>query len=241
VRGGAAVALALGPLVAACSPAGPSDGLPGGNVIRIEDPLGQLGDHRAAIRDLLTSTLRRTLQVLVLRDVTVTVIASEDPTLVIRGYGVGGRAPDGQTVLIGVDPGYPGLAQVLPERLPGILAHELNHCARWAGPGYGFTLLEALVSEGLADRFSIELLGVPVPPWCRAFPPDDTPRFLALAAPEFDSTTYQHGRWFFGGAGLPRWTGYTLGYRLVEAYLAGRPGVTAAQLVHTPAEAFRPR
>jgi hypothetical protein len=30
------------------------------------------------------------------------------------------------------------------------------------GPGYGRTLLEAIASEGLADHFAVELLGVPV-------------------------------------------------------------------------------
>ena len=96
-----------------------------------------------------------------------------------------------------------------------LLVHELHHCLRWRGPGTGQTLLfEALISEGLADHFAMELLGAKHP-WSNAFPRDETAKFLALAQPEFDSTTYNHPRWFFGGDHtLPWWTGYTLGFRL---------------------------
>ena len=82
---------------------------------------------------------------------------------------------------------------------------------------------------------------LPVPPWSDAFPRADTARYLDLARPELDSATYDHERWFFGPtATLPRWTGYTLGYRLVESYQAAHAGATAAQLVDTPAGSFRP-
>lgn len=97
------------------------------------------------------------------------------------------------------------------------------------------------MSEALADRFSIELLGAPVPPWSDAFPRDQTSYFMELARPEFDSAAYNHEHWFFGPSPpLPRWTGYTLGFRLVEAYQAQHPGSTATSLANTPASAFRP-
>jgi uncharacterized protein YjaZ len=80
-----------------------------------------------------------------------------------------------------------------------------------------------------------------MPPWSDALPRDQTARFLELARPEFDSASYDHARWFFASSpSLPRWTGYTLGFRLVESYQASHPGATAAQLVNTPASAFRP-
>ncbi len=90
------------------------------------------------------------------------------------------------------------------------------------------TLLEALVSEGLADHFAIELLEVPVPPWSDALPWTETAHYLELAQPEFDSVEYGHPRGFFGSSpDLPCWTGYTLGFRLVESYQAARVGVSS--------------
>ncbi len=231
-------ALLLAASLAGWSCDGPSEPDPTGpNSIRIIDPAGLLGDHESAIHAILDSTLARVADELQLTGVAITV----RPGTGIPGYGLGGNTPNGFTVRIEVDPGYPDLAQRLPERLPPLLAHELHHARRWRGPGYGRTLLEAMVSEGMADRFAIEFLGAKTPPWSDAIPQDETAAYLATSALEFDSATYDHDRWFFGASpDLPRWTGYTLGFRLVETYQAEHPGESAAQLVDTPANAFLP-
>lgn len=129
------------------------------NEVRFNDGAGELREHEAAIRELLTSTLARVTAVLPLTDLTIAVIP--DASRAIGGYGVGGFTPNARTVEVYVDPAFPGLAQVLEDRLPPLAAHELHHAKRWGGPGYGRTLLEAMVSEGLADHFSIELLRSP--------------------------------------------------------------------------------
>lgn len=238
----AALLLAVSVSTFACggggeSPTAPDPTRP--NEVRFSDPSGQLRGQESAIRELVTSTRDRVNGVLPLEGVTITVVV--DGARAIGGYGVGGRTFDAGRIEMYLDPAFPGIAQLLPERLPPLVAHELHHAKRFRGPGYGRTLLEAMVSEGLADHFSIELMGAPVPPWSDAFPRDETERYLEVALPEFDSASYSHERWFFGpSAPLPRWTGYTLGYRLVEAYRVGRPGESAAALVNTPANAFRP-
>jgi Predicted Zn-dependent protease (DUF2268) len=236
-----AASLALSAALVGCgggsSPTKPD--LTGPNAVRFTDGAGQLRDQEATIRNLVTSTLDKVNGALPLTGVTVTVIV--DASRAIGGYGMGGRTLDAATVEMYLDPGFPGLVQLLPDRLPPLVAHELHHVKRWRGPGYGRTLLEAMVSEALADHFSIEFMGAPVPPWSDAFPRDQTAHFLDLARPEFDSTTYDHDHWFFGpSAPLPRWTGYTLGFRLVETYQAQHSGSTAISLVNTPANAFRP-
>lgn len=169
----------------------------------------------------------------------VTFMVTADIARSIPGWGLGGYAPGPSTVEIVVDPEYPGLANVLDERLFYIALHEMHHTVRWRGPGYGSTLHETMISEGLADHFAVEGTGGPLPPWCVAFPESDTDRILALAAPELDSATFDFDAWFFRGRiDLPPWTGYTLGYRLVESRLAANAGATAASLVHAPAGDF---
>jgi uncharacterized protein YjaZ len=122
-----------------------------------------------------------------------------------------------------------------------MLAHEAHHAARFRGPGYGRTLLEAIVSEGLADHFAVELLSVPVQPWSDALPFGETDSWLERARPVLDTAAYGHEAWFFASTSeIPRWTGYTLGYRLVERYKAAHPGATATTLVHHPAKRLRP-
>ena len=52
------------------------------------------------------------------------------------------------------------------------IVHEVHHCLRMAGPGYGWTLGEALVSEGLAGQFAamrelVEETGLSAGKWLR--------------------------------------------------------------------------
>ncbi|MCZ8279252.1 MAG: DUF2268 domain-containing putative Zn-dependent protease [Acetobacteraceae bacterium] len=108
---------------------------------------------------------------------------------------------------------------------------------RNAAIGYGETLGEALVSEGLAGRFVEQLFGTAPEPWenamdeatLRAHLPDE-----ALLA----SSDYNHADWFYCRNGrLPCWLGYTLGYRIVGDWLATAPAPDAATWVGVPAKA----
>jgi uncharacterized protein YjaZ len=219
------------------SPTQPTPAPSAGNIVRFDDSGGALREHEASIRQLIESTSERVSPMLTLSGVTINVIPSSSRA--IGGYGVGGFTPTGSLVEIYIDPSFANLAQVLHDRVSRLTAHELHHAKRWRGPGYGRTLREAIVSEGLADHFSEEVFGPPVQPWSDAFPREDTARYFDVARPELGSSSYDHDRWFFNAsATLPRWTGYTLGYRLIETYKSSRPGTTAALLVSTPATDF---
>ena len=63
---------------------------------------------------------------------------------------------------------------------------------------------------------------------------------LGLAVQEWDKTDYNHEAWFFGTADRPGWSGYALGFRLVERFLTENPGSRASHLVNTEARTFRP-
>lgn len=194
--------------------------------------------HHGTIDSIAQAVVRQVGVALDLTGVKVTI--SIDRRGAIAGYGFGGRSPNGSTVLLYIDPQFPRVDSLLVHRLPSLLAHEMHHAKRWRNPGYGSSLLEAMVSEGMADRFAHELLGTPLPPWSEAFPATQDATLLAFARAEFDSRTYNHARWFFDeSAELPRWTAYTLGYRLVAAYIAAHPGTTATSLVTRPANDFR--
>lgn len=225
----------------ACDGSSPSRSEPPSSAASIvfADPQA-LAAHEEAITSLIRRTLDRTDRAMPVGFVRFQVTTTR--RLVIPEWGLGGLTLGPNDVEIAVDPDFPGLAEVLPQHLPQIVAHELHHCVRWQGLGYSYgTLLEALATEGLADHFAVELLGAPIPPWSDAFAESRTAFYLARARPELDSP-YDHPAWFLGArpADLPRWTGYTLGFRLVRDYLESHSGATAAGLVHAPAEAFRP-
>ncbi|MCC7133320.1 MAG: hypothetical protein IT352_11755, partial [Gemmatimonadales bacterium] len=102
------------------------------------------------------------------------------------------------------------------------------------------TLLEAMVSEGLADRFSMELLEIGERPWSTALNGAALTQWLDQARAQFDSRNYNHADWFFGSGSIPLWAGYSIGYLLVKDYLTAHPGESAARLVAAPAATFRP-
>lgn len=227
-------------LAAGCddsSPTGPRSSPAAARVV-INDPAGAFAQHHAAFRSLIEETTAIAGGELSVGMVTVEVLA--DPPRTIPDYGIGGFTLGPGRVEITVDPGYPDLGLILAERVPYTVAHELHHVVRWRGLGPPRTLLETLVFEGLADSFAIELLGTPLQPWSQAFAESETGFYLALARPDFDSATFDYQGWFFGAdPRLPHWAGYTLGLRIVADYQA-RTGRSAAELVNTPADAFRP-
>ena len=171
--------------------------------------------------------------------VTIDVVVQSWPGRVIECYGLVGYAPTGTMMQLTVDPDNANLATSLGEPLERTIAHELHHVQRQRGPGYGRTLGGALVSEGLAGHFAGELYGKRPEPWERALDIEEIARFAAEAEKDWDHHDYDHAAWFFGSGGRPCWTGYTLGYALVDRYLGDRPTLTAASLVDTPAAAFR--
>lgn len=224
---------------AACGSGSTGDGTPSSSRIEILDPDGRLAGLEATLRRTVTATLTAAAPLLDLRGVEITVAG--DASRAIAGYGVGGFTSDGSHVRLDVDADATWSQDVLEQRLALVCTHELHHVRRFRGPGYGVTLLEALVSEGLADHFAVDVQAAAPPPWTDAYPEARDAEILDAARAELDSPGYDHARWFFGaGADLPRWAGYTLGYRLVSDYLARHPGTTAAGLVEVPAASFRP-
>jgi hypothetical protein len=182
----------------------------------------------------------------------VNVVIQRARNRVIADLGLVGLALDRARIRIMVDPDNPNFASSLAAgQFSRVLAHEFHHCLRHAGAGYGATLAEALVSEGLADHFDREIHGGEGQIWNHALKAEQWPVLLRRAAQSLRMPCYSHKLWFFGtrpdrttvaacgavGAnGYPRWAGYTIGYHLVGAYLGAHPGARPSRMAATPAE-----
>ena len=99
---------------------------------------------------------------------------------VISEIGMVGQAYRKGLCALTLDPDDPRFAAGLQDgTLRRQVAHEVHHCLRMAGPGYGWTLGEALVSEGLAGRFTGWLFGSSAELW----EVRSRPRLFALTLP----------------------------------------------------------
>ncbi|CAO4138074.1 hypothetical protein LPLAFNJD_LOCUS52 [Methylorubrum aminovorans] len=156
---------------------------------------------------------------------------------VIPEVGTTGRAYRPGLCSLTVDPLNPNFAVSLDHGdIRRTIAHEVHHCRRFAGPGYGDTLGEALVSEGLAGHFAGTLFDASPEPWECALD-DAALRAHRPSAAELRALNQDHAGWFFGAGGChPRWLGYTLGYRIVGDWLAANPAPEGETWVNVPAD-----
>lgn len=160
------------------------------------------------------------------------------PGQVIYEMGFVGYAPTGTMMQLTLDPGNPNLDHHMGEPFERMVVHELHHVLRWRGPGYGTTLGEALVSEGLAGHFCRQLYSSAPELWEAALSREELAACAEKAQQSWHDPHYHHGAWLFGHGHLPRWVGYSLGYSLVGRYLAQHDGASTASLVHEPAASF---
>ena len=156
-------------------------------------------------------------------------------TFTLPETGVHGYAPNAHQVDLSVTLGSPAFQQLWHTEEPATLAHELHHVRRWREPGYGETLLEAMVSEGLAQHFEAGFRDE-LPPYAQ--PTMDLDALWDRAQPQL-AAPHDHAAWFFGSPAqdFPRWGGYALGYELVRRFFAAQGG-DAVSHANTPASAF---
>ncbi|NKB83366.1 DUF2268 domain-containing protein [Ochrobactrum grignonense] len=122
---------------------------------------------------------------------------------VIPEIGILGRAHNSMLFSLNFDPENPNFKPSLIDgTLQRQLLHETHHCMRMAGPGYGWTLGEALVSEGLAGHFVQYLMNTPSELWESAVNIDVLNAHRPSVA-ELQSTDYNHAEWFFGRGRFP--------------------------------------
>ena len=165
---------------------------------------GTLDPFRSAIEQAVAETQKRISGVT--NPPRLDILVRHQPGRVIPEIGIAGRAYSRTTFALSFDADNPNLIGSIGNgTLHRQIAHEVHHCLRMAGPGYGRTLGEALVSEGLAGQFVRYLFGNPPEPWecavdealAKAHFPDAA--MLALV-------NYDHASWFFGKGGrFPRW------------------------------------
>lgn len=195
----------------------------------------KLTAHNEWLNTCLTETYAKASMLMNLPSLDIIVKAG---TQVIPEKGHLGYSPEPGIVYITVDPKNLSFCSNHNNSLERMLAHELHHAARWAGPGYGPTLGEAIVSEGLAGHFTLELFGGEPEPW-ESLNKVEVQSHILRTRKDWERTDYDHNAWFYGTSNLPRWLGYTVGFNLVTRFLLANPHLRASTLTNVNAKAFK--
>lgn len=183
-------------------------------------------DHQNLIKNVISDATSHVIQQLLpLTNVLIKIHA--DDKLAIPEHGVGGWCFNEIEIEIAVSPNREG---DWVTHLPRAIAHEWHHLARWRGPGYGSTLVDTIISEGLAQHFEVE---------CFPGSPSFYSRFLSESQrrdavraflKESADPDYDHSRWFFGSHELPFLAGYDVSFHLLEKYLNSKNSVASNEV-----------
>lgn len=145
----------------------------------------------------------------------VAVVVYANPAQVIPALGVGGFSPGANRVFIAVNPDNARFVRGLERKCLPTPGHELHHCLRSGAVGYGNTLGEVSITEGLACHFETELRSGAVPFYASALEQGAIPPLLIRAKVNFGNADYDHQGWFFGTASTTAlYAGYTPGFEL---------------------------
>ncbi|WP_017223198.1 DUF2268 domain-containing putative Zn-dependent protease [Moritella dasanensis] len=173
-----------------------------------------------------------------LEEINIDVIISEGD-FVIPEFGFCGYSPSSGQIMLFFDLNNENLDTCLDAEFMPSLGHEIHHCFRHKGVGYGKTLQEAVISEGLACHFEVELRNGDVPFYAQAINQDMIDVLHSKMLNEAANLTYDHNVWFFGTEpdSIPLHAGYTLGYCIVSNYIKAT-GTPASQLWNVSANEF---
>ena len=148
--------------------------------------------------------------------------------------GSGGFAPNSEWIRIAIDPfrREKDVEYIIKNIVPLNVYHEMNHVARWNKPGYGSTLLDAIISEGLAVVFAEENWDFFEAPWGK-YGKKEIKKYMELLNKRSKNkdNNYNRAEWFFG-KGKPNWLGYKLGSFIIREVKNKNPNIDSIVFIH---------
>jgi uncharacterized protein YjaZ len=218
----------------------PAVALEGAASLLFEDG-GRLDAHRGTIEAIVKETISKVRALVPSSTNGLTIRVLAGTSTVIPEIGMGGFTPSTSEIRLTFDPDSALLPQALPRELFPLLSHELHHVARFRAIGYNSNLLDALIAEGLADQFAIEVAGIDPPLWSVALTGEELDLWYARAREHWLDNPWNHDAWFFGAdPDIPRWAGYSIGFEMTGRFLKAHPDGLPSQLYGEPSRSFIP-
>lgn len=141
--------------------------------------------------------------------------------IIIPEDGVGGRTRTSDFIEFAINE-----EKATENLMSEMITHELCHAARWGkNDEWANSLFDNIISEGIATRLEAEFVKnrkektVFIKTILERTDKENQKIFEILHS-QLDSNYYDYNTIFFNGDdSIPRWSGYSLGYYLVEKYL----------------------
>jgi uncharacterized protein YjaZ len=122
------------------------------------------------------------------------------------------------------------------------LLHELAHCMQ-NYYSYNMNLFDHFIADGLAEHFQERLLNGKRNPWTKVIPKEKAKEIFKKIKSDLNKTMEDypsiHFKLFFGDNEYPLWTGYTIGYCLVEDYLEQTKSIDWKELFNKEPNNFK--
>lgn len=150
----------------------------------------------------------------------------------IKETGDGGYTASSDWIQLFVDP-TKLISKIIEASFPATLYHETNHARRMLKVGFGKTLLETIISEGLAIVFAEEMFESFVAPWGK-YTNDEIKKLYKIFLTHKDDEKFDYEEWFLG-FGKPHWLGYKVGAYIVRELKQKDKEFNSAKMVDIPA------
>jgi hypothetical protein len=195
-----------------------------------------------ALEDSVREILERTGEKITLATewVQTDVVVRHNPQDTIPEIGISGRyTKEARCIDIYFDVNNPFLNNNFETEVARTFIHEYMHVVReqyieWENG----TLLDSLIAEGLTQSFEIEIQpDVPSSIYATAFTEAELDYLWNKAKDILDQRGWINDEWFFGGGEIKRWSGYSLGFRLVQDKIKSS-GMKASELYKLPSRDF---
>jgi len=153
-------------------------------------------------------------------------------------FSVNGWTPYKNAINIYIFPESKDLKTVFQE-LKNTVVHEYNHAIRFK---YFLlyvksTLIDDIISEGLAENFRMDVLGGKRSPWVTVLKKAETKKIFKQIKPLLNSKSKDvYYDLFFADRKFPLWTGYTLGYQIVKSFLKRYPKIEWKKIIKLSSE-----
>jgi len=173
--------------------------------------------HKVTVLKQVKESLHKGLKILDYQNRVDVVVIEAQKSFVIPDLGIGGSAIGKSCIEIKIDFSRKDVKEIIAVEVPATIYHELAHLVRESNVGLGDTLQDALISEGVACSVEKAMLPKRKIPYIQKIPNEN--KLWVRTKKNLHKKKYNYAEWFFGSGALPNWTGYRLGYLIVEKYM----------------------